>query len=147
MQKAHETASLRSGSGGLLDWVGGRRAVLLASFGISLSVECVLLLTGAVNGNLDGEFASINLLSIHFRNGLLLKLLGRHSNKSKATSLAGLVASLELFDHEAWDGTESEFSGGRRVVLEDLEKLGQVSGSARASGWDRKHLLLGEVIG
>jgi hypothetical protein len=35
-----------------------------------------------------------------------LLLFGGESNETKATTLAGLVAGLELLDHEAWDGSK-----------------------------------------
>jgi hypothetical protein len=87
------------------------------------SLHVVVLLSGRVNGDLDGDLTTLNLLSVHLRASLLLELLGAEGDETETTALAGLTTSLELLDHEAGDGTKSDLGLGGRVVLEDLEEL------------------------
>jgi hypothetical protein len=86
-------------------------------------VGVLVLLARAVNSDLDGDLATLDLLAVHIGTGLLLHLLSGKSNKTEAAALAGLVTSLELADHEFGDGTESDLGGGRLVLSEDLEEL------------------------
>jgi len=83
----------------------------------------IILFSRGVDRDLNSDLTSLNLLAIHLFTCLLLKLLGAKRDEAKTTALARLVTSLELLDHEAGDGTESNFGGGGRVVLEDLEEL------------------------
>jgi hypothetical protein len=87
----------------------------------------VILLAGGVDSDLDGDLTALNLLAVHLVASLLLELLGAESDETEATALAGLVAGLELLDHEAGDGAEGDLGGGGGVVLEDLKKLYNVS--------------------
>ena len=124
--RLHQSTNRLSGGGGGLE---AARALSGAGLGISLggtldgSAGVLVLLAGAVNGNLDGDLAALNLLAVHIGTGLLLHLLGGKSNKTEATALAGLVASLELADHELGDRTKSDLGRGGLVLSEDLEKL------------------------
>lgn len=104
-------------SGGLAGLSGG---VLLA---IGLGLDMVVLLTGGIDGDLNGNLATLNLLAVHLGAGLLLKLLGAQSNETEATALARLVAGLELLHHESRNGAEGDLGRGRLVVLEDLHEL------------------------
>jgi hypothetical protein len=105
------------------------RALGGARLGVSLGgtiggrVGVLVLLARAVNSDLDGDLATLDLLAVHIGTGLLLHLLSGKSNKTEAAALARLVAGLELTDHEFGDGTESDLGGGRLVLSEDLEEL------------------------
>jgi len=68
-----------------------------------------------VNGDLDSDLTILDLLSVHLQDGLLLLLLICKSDKAEATSLAGLVTSLELLDHEAWDWAKGDLGRDRLV--------------------------------
>jgi hypothetical protein len=108
-----------SGGGGRGSSSGGSGGGLTLSGGLHV----VVLLSGRVNGDLDGDLTTLNLLSVHLRASLLLELLGAEGDETETTALAGLTTSLELLDHEAGDGTKSDLGLGGRVVLEDLEEL------------------------
>jgi hypothetical protein len=99
---------------------------LLALSGSGLLVV-IILLAGGVDGDLDGDLAALDLLTVHLGTSLLLKLLGAQGDETEATALARLAASLELLDHEAGNGAESDLGGARGVVLEDVEELCYVS--------------------
>jgi hypothetical protein len=105
---------------------GGGTASSGGGSGLTLSggLHVVVLLSGRVNGDLDSDLTTLNLLSVHLRASLLLELLGTEGNETETTALAGLTTSLELLDHEAGDGAESDLGLGGGVVLEDLEELG-----------------------
>lgn len=122
----HKSTSRLSGGGRGLE---AARALSGAGLGVSLgstldgSAGVLVLLARAVNGNLDGDLAALDLLAVHIGTGLLLHLLSGKSNKTEATALARLVASLELADHELGDRTKSDLGRGRLVLSEDLKKL------------------------
>jgi len=105
------------------------RALGGARLGVSLggtldgSARVLVLLARAVNSNLDSDLAALDLLAVHIGTGLLLHLLSGKRNKTEAAALAGLVASLELADHELGDRTKSDLGRGRLVLSEDFEKL------------------------
>lgn len=103
-----------SGSGGRLLSVG-----LVLVRNVRLFVGFI----GAIDSNLDGDLTPVDLLAVHLRNGLLLQLFRRKSNKPKSTALAGLAAGLEFFDHESGNGAKCNFGGGRLVSLEEIFKL------------------------
>lgn len=84
--------------------------------------DIVVLLAGAVDGNLDSDLTALNLLAVHLAASLLLEFFGSESNEAEATTLARLVAGLKLLDHEARDGAEGNLRAARRVVLEDFHK-------------------------
>jgi len=87
----------------------------------------VVLLAGGVDRDLNGDLTALDLLAVHLGASLLLELFGTKGDETEATALAGLTASLELLDHETGDWAEGDLGLGGGVVLEDLEKLGQVS--------------------
>lgn len=87
------------------------------------SVDIVISLIGAVDGNLDSDLATLDLLSVHLRNSLLLELLRGKSDEAEATSLASLTPSLKLLDHKSRNRSEGNLSGGRLVSLEKLNEL------------------------
>lgn len=124
--RSHCFINRLSGGGRGLD---AARALGGARLGVSLGgtlggrVGVLVLLARAVNSNLDGDLAALDLLAVHIGTGLLLHLLSGKSNKTEAAALARLVAGLELADHELGDGTESNLGGGRLVLGEDLEEL------------------------
>jgi hypothetical protein len=113
------------GRGGDSGGCGGGSSSGGASGGLTLSggLHVVVLLSGRVNGDLDSDLTTLNLLAVHLRASLLLELLGAEGDETETTALAGLTTSLELLDHEAGDGTKSDLGLGGRVVLEDLEEL------------------------
>ena len=91
------------------DVVGGTiGAVLSSSFAI-------VFLPRAVDGDLDCNLTTLDVLAIHLLDGLVLHFLVLQSNEAKATAFAGFVASLELLDHESWDRTEGDL--GRRWLI------------------------------
>lgn len=83
-----------------------------------LNVLGAILLAWAINGYLDCNFSSLNLLAIHLRDGLLLQLLRLQGNEAKASALSGLVSGLELLDHESWDWSEGDLGRDGLVVVE-----------------------------
>lgn len=116
----------------------------LFSLGVGLGV--VVLLARRVDGDLDSDFAALDLLAVHLGAGLLLQVLGSQSNEAEATALAGLVAGLELLDHKAGNGTESDLGGRGFVVLEDFQKL-WVELAMSKPDWSRhNYLVLLQVI-
>ncbi len=97
---------------------------LLGSVGLDLlGVGLLVRLVRAVDGDLDGDLASLNLLAVHLRDGLLLQFLRSQGNETKTTALASLTTSLELLDHESGDGSEGDLGGGRLVGGEELLEL------------------------
>jgi hypothetical protein len=131
--RLHQSTSRLSGGGRGLETA---RALSGAGLGVSLggtlngSAGVLILLAGAVNGNLDGDLAALDLLAVHIGTGLLLHLLSGKGNKTEAAALAGLVTSLELADHELGNRTKSDLGRGRLVLSEDLKKLEkEVSGT------------------
>jgi hypothetical protein len=87
------------------------------------SVGLLIGLVRAVDGDLDSDLTTLDLLSVHLLNSLLLKLLRGESNETEATSLASLATSLEFLDHEAGNGAEGDLGRGGLVVLEELKEL------------------------
>lgn len=100
------------------------------------TVRVVVLLARAVDGDLDGDLAALDLLAVHVRAGLLLQLLARERDEAEAAALAGLVALLQLAHHELGDGAQGDLGAGGRVLGEDLEELSEVSG-CRVTGMCR----------
>lgn len=98
---------------------GGGGGGLLALMGSYV----VVLLSGGVDGDLDGDLTALDLFAVHLSASLLLKLFRSEGNESEATALASLTTSLELLDHESGDGAKGDLGGGGLVVLEDLEEL------------------------
>ena len=84
-----------------------------------------VLLAGAINRDLDGDLTTLNLFAVHLGARLLLQLFTREGAEAAATTLARLIASLELANHEFGDRAKSDFGSGRRVIGEDLEELEQ----------------------
>lgn len=99
---------------------GGGGGLLL---GLLSRVEGVILLAGAVDGNLDSDLTTLNLLGVHLLDGLLLLLLGAEGDETEATALTALVASLELLDHETRNGTQGDLGGDGLVGVEELLEL------------------------
>lgn len=115
--------SLSGGLGGgsiLLGGSGGLGGLLVLVGG---GVDIVVLLSGAVNGDLDGNGTTINLLAIHLANGLGLELLVGEADETETAGLAALVASLELLDHEAGNGAQGNLGTDGLVGGEDLLEL------------------------
>lgn len=106
-------ARSRGGGGGLL--------------GLLSRVEGVILLAGAVDGDLDSDLTTLNLLGVHLLDGLLLLLLGAEGDETEATALTALVASLELLDHETRNGTQGDLGRDGLVGVEELFELWGVS--------------------
>lgn len=111
MCSAHHARKIRllgHGSGSAGRSLGGGRLAVGLGLALDRSVGVFVLLAGAVDGDLNGNLATLNLLAVHVGASLLLKLFGFESDETKATALAGLVASLELANHETRDGAESD---------------------------------------
>lgn len=86
-----------------------------------------ILLARAVNGDLDGDLAALDLLAVHFSNGLVL-LGGRSEcDEAETATLASLAASLKLLDHEAGDRSERNLSGDGFVGSKKFLELRYVS--------------------
>ena len=83
----------------------------------------IIFLAGAVDGNLDRDLASLDLLLVHLVDGLLLESFGAKGHEAEATTLAGLVAGLELLDHEAGDRPQGDLGGYRLVSSEKFFEL------------------------
>lgn len=109
---------LGGGSGGL-----GGSSLLGLRLGLGRDVSLLVGLVGAVNGDLDSDLTTLNLLAVHLIDSLLLQLLGSQRDETETTSLAGLTTGLELLDHEAGDGAESNLGGRRLVGGEKLLEL------------------------
>lgn len=135
---------LSGGSGG---------SCLGAILGLSRgSIDIVVGLVRAVDGNLDCDLTSLDLLAVHLSNGLLLQLLGRQSDKAEATTLASLAAGLQLLDHKAGDRTQSNLGRRWLVGVEQLLELKEthmwVSNRQRLiEGSNATYLLLGQIVG
>lgn len=106
-----------------LDGGGGGLGSVGLGRGLAFLCDIVVGLVGAVDGDLDGNLTAVNLLAVHLGHSLLLKLLGSKGDKAETTSLAGLVAGLELLDHETGDGAEGDLGGNRFVCGKDLLEL------------------------
>ena len=112
------------------------------------SLRVDVLFARAIDGNLDSDLTAVDLLAIHLTNCLLLELLRSKGYETEATSLAGLVAGLELLYHVASDGTKSDLGGCRVVSSEEfLELVGCQSSLYEMSRACLAYLLLTEVIG
>lgn len=136
------------------DGGGGGGSVLGAALALGGSILVGLLvgLVGAVNGDLDSDFATLDLLAVHLGDGLLLKLLGGEGDKAEASTLAGLTTGLELLDHEAGNRAQGDLGGRGLVVVEELLELqGHCSLFTVATRKDgvvsAAYLLLGQVVG
>ena len=118
--------------------LGGTVGAILGDFG-------TIFFAWAVNGNLDCDLTTLDLLAVHLVHCLLLLLLGSQGDEAEATSLTCFAASLELLDHEARDGTEGNLGRGRLVGSEEFFELEDVS---RNSSQHRcmTDLLLSEIV-
>jgi len=124
--------------------VGGDWCVLtLSSWGVGFLVGLVW----AVDGDLDSDLTTLDLLAVHLRDSLLLLLLGCESDEAEATTLAGLVASLELLDHEAGNWAKGDLGGSWLVGSEEFLELSHVLAKFRGRpGTMCSYLLLGEIV-
>lgn len=91
------------------------------------SVRVLILFAWAINRDLNGDLATLDLFAVHVSAGLLLHLFTSEGNEAEAATLAWFVAGLKLADHELLDWAERDLGGGRGVVSEDFEKLGDES--------------------
>ena len=80
-------------------------------------------LVWAVNSDLDSDLATLNFLSIHLIDSLLLLFLRGKSDETEATALAGLVAGLELLDHEARNRTKGDLGRGWLICGKEFLEL------------------------
>ena len=110
-----------------LSGLGGSSSVLLSgSVGLLVLISGgvdVVLLAGAVDGDLDSNGATVNVLAVHLADGLGLEFLRGEVDETETAGLAALVTGLELLDHEAGNGTKSDLGGDGGVVGEDLLEL------------------------
>jgi hypothetical protein len=100
----------------------GTVGLLSSSLG-SGSVGILVGLVWAVDGDLDSDLTTLNLLAVHLSNSLQLLLLRGKSYETEPTTLAGLVAGLELLDHETRNWTKCDLGGGWLVSSEKLLEL------------------------
>jgi hypothetical protein len=89
----------------------------------SCSVSVLIGLVWAVDGDFDGDLTALDLLSVHFIHSLLLLFLGGKSNEAEATTLAGLIASLKLLDHETRDWSKGDLGRGWLIGSEEFLEL------------------------
>lgn len=120
-------------------------AIGLGSSVSSWNVGVLIGLVWAVNGDLDGDFTSLDLLGVHLVDSLLLHLLGGKSNEAETTSLAGFVAGLKLLDHETGDWSEGDLGRGWLVSSEELLKLRCVSAAINLNEY-RTYLFLRKIV-
>ena len=92
-----------------------------------LSILGTIFLAWAINGDLDCDLSTLDLLAVHLGNSFLLQLLRFERNEAEASSLSWLVPGLELLDHESWDWSESNLCGDWLVVIEEFLELQIVS--------------------
>lgn len=121
-------SSFRSGClcGGSVD-VGGALSSRWLTVNVWLALErsvwILVLLSWAINRDLNGDLASLDLFAVHVVARLLLELSASERHEAEPTSLAWLVAGLQLADHEFWNRAQGDLGGGWLVVGEDLEQL------------------------
>jgi hypothetical protein len=89
----------------------------------SWSVCFLISLVWAVDGDFDSDLTALDLLSVHFRDSLLLLLFGRESNETEATALTGFVTGLELLNHEARNWAKGDLGGGWFIASEEFLEL------------------------
>ena len=123
MMRLHLSSGWGSDTARALGSGWGDLAVLLVFGGIRSSLESLVLLARAVDGDLDSELAALDLLAVHFGDGLLLRLFSWEGDEGEATSLTRLATRLKLADHEARDRPESELCAGGLIGSEELEEL------------------------
>jgi len=70
-----------------------------------------ILLAWAVDGHLDSDLATFNLLAIHLADRLLLHGLVGKGDETEAAALARFISSLELLDHETGNGAQGDLGG------------------------------------
>ena len=87
------------------------------------SLRVDVLFAGAIDGDLDGNLATFNLLTIHLTDSLLLQFLGAERDESKSTTLTGFATSLELLDHIALNWAKGDLGGSRAVSREKFLEL------------------------
>lgn len=141
--------SLGGGSsrGGIL--LGGCRGLL-----ISRGVDVLILLSGAVDSDLDSDDAAINVLAVHLGNSLVLEFLRGKVDETETASLATLVTGLQLLDHETGDRTQSNLGGDGLVSGKDFLQLWENKQAKSVYGglgliWGERgtDLVLGQVVG
>lgn len=71
-------------------------------------VGLLIRLVWAIDGDLHGNLASLDLLAVHLCNRLLLHLLRGKGDEAEAATLASLAPSLQLLDHESRDGSKRD---------------------------------------
>jgi hypothetical protein len=106
-------------SGSLSDCAVGILSSSFSGWGVGI----IIGLVWAVNGDLDSDLTTFNLLAIHLVDGLLLLFLGSKSNESESTTFARFVASLKLLDHETWDWSKGDLGGGWLISSEEFLEL------------------------
>src|SRR5271168_3921176 len=100
------------------------RSTVCAILSVRKSGFDVVFLARAVDGHLDCDLATLDLLAVHLVDCFLLQFLRTKSDEAEATALARFVASLQFLNHEARDWTESNFRRGWLVGLEEFLELG-----------------------
>lgn len=86
-------------------------------------LDVIIRLVRTIDGNLDSDLATLDLLAVHLGDSLLLKLLRGQRDEAKTAALAGLTARLELLDHEAGDGAQGDLGRQGLVGGEQLLEL------------------------
>lgn len=116
------------------------------SAGLSTSLRAILL-SWAVNGDLDGDLATLDQFAVHLLDCLLLQLLGAQGDEAEATTLARLATSLKLLDHEAGDGTKSNLGRAGFVGGKEFLELFLLLAGSNEMNTCVSHLLFAEVVG
>lgn len=94
---------------------------------LALAARCKIQEGTHVDGNLDGDLTTVDNLSVHLLNGLLLHLLGAKVDEAETTSLAGLTASLELANHITGNGAQGNLGGLGAISSKEFLELLKVS--------------------
>lgn len=117
--------------------------------GISRSILGMLdrvFLAWAVDGDLDCDLSSFNLLAVHFGNSLLLQLLRFQSDETEASTLSGLVSGLKFLDHESGDWSKGDLGRERLVLGEKFLELETCQFCIHKYDGRGPYLLLSQVV-
>ena len=108
-----------------LNHLGSSGSSLLLAVGLMFlrNVGFLIGLVRAVDGDLDSNLTTLNLLSVHLLNSLVLLFLGAKGDETEATALTALVAGLELLDHETRNGAQGDLGRDRVEASEDVLEL------------------------
>ena len=107
------------GSGNLFCGTVGTVGAILGILGVLGAI----LLAWAIDGDLDCDFSTLDLLAIHLGDSLLLQLLRLEGDETEASTFSWLISGLELLDHESWNRSEGNLGRDRLVLVEEFLEL------------------------